>query len=476
MDSYVSVLLEKADTALYKAKSSGRNQAISYEEILNGHGRIIEQIESTKIVALDIGANVGVTVGQEFKVFLPKFSGREKFHINDGRTKRVLGTYPRVESARIVIFNAQPELSFAFIVSPEEPLILDVGSHLEAIPAGSIGHLLPSAKSSKYFSSSSVSTGLGGIESLQEYINKNEDTDPFAIVIRFSKGTEFMRKHGAVSLNLALAQLYQDVQLAFHAAGGVEVISKESICIVGVQSSYKEDIVTSFIDNVASKHTELNVIAGVFCAQDKVGNKNANQQDLKAIHAIEFARFAAVDAGRSPDNRVRHFNYEVAYDVLRSLKTSKLSDIAYADYKRLRSLGVDSPRLNNLGGVTASTLGFNQDALECYASAIALDPSNRIFRTNYGTVAFELDEIDSALEVLSQIPVGEIDELKALHEFGYFGYARLLAKACLTKSTMFDRDRFLLIAANVVSMDQYQFSEGYHLISKALAEIKLSID
>lgn len=472
-DSYVSALLEKADTALYKAKSSGRNQAISYEEILNSHGRIIEQNESTRIVALDIGTNVGVTLGQEFKVFLPKFSGREKFLVNDGRTKRVLGTYPRVESARIVVFNAQPELSFAFVASPEESLILEVGSYLEVIPVGSIGHLLPSAKSSKYFPSSS--TGIGGIESLQEYIEKNKESEPFAIVIRFSNSADYMRKHGAVSLNMALAQLYQEIQLSFQAAGGVEVIGKEAICIVGVQASYNEDLVNSFIQNFASKNTELDVIAGVFCAQDKAGDKLVSQQDLNVVHAIEFARFAAVDSGRSPDNRVRHFNYDVAFDVLKSSRALKLFDVAYADYKRLRSLGVDSPLINNVGGVIASTLGLKKDALECYALAIATNSDNYIYRTNYGTVAFDLDEIDSALDVLSKISDELLEDVKVRHAYGYFGYARLLAKAYFNHSAFFDRERFLLIAEDTSVMDQFNFSVGYQLISKALAEIKSTV-
>lgn len=473
VNSYVSVLLEKADTALYKAKSSGRNQAISYEDILSGHGRIIEQDEITKIVALDIGTNVGVTIGQEFKVYLPKFSGREKFYVNDGRTKRALGAYPRVESARIVVFNAQPELSFAYIESPEEALILDVGSHLEAIPAGSIGHLLTSAKSAKYFSSSTGSAGIGGIDSLQEFVNKNENFKPFAVVIRFSNSAELLRKHGTVSLNKALAQLYRDVQLIFHDAGGVEVIDKESICVVGLEGTYNEGPVADLINNIALKNPELNVIAGVFCEKDKEVS-DTDELELISKHAIEFARFAAVDAGRSPDNRIRHFNYGVVYDVLQSLRASKLLDIAYADYKKLKALGVESPIINNLGGVIASALGLFQDALECYAAAISKDESIVIYKSNYGSVAYSLDETESALQVLSTISDKELEELKSTHEYGYFGYARLLAKAHENRSSLFNRERFLLIAENVLPMNQFRRTPGYFLISKVMSEINSS--
>lgn len=88
----VSDLLDRADTALYRAKTAGRNQVIFYDEILSTCGRVIEQDEKTRVVAIDIGSNVEVSVGQEFKVFSSTFSGKTKFLVNDGRTIRTLNT------------------------------------------------------------------------------------------------------------------------------------------------------------------------------------------------------------------------------------------------------------------------------------------------------------------------------------------------------------------------------------------------
>jgi len=84
----ISDLLDRADTALYRAKAAGRNQVIFYDEILSTCGRVIEQDENTRVVALDIGSNVGVSVDQEFKVFSPTFSGKTKFMVHDGRKWR----------------------------------------------------------------------------------------------------------------------------------------------------------------------------------------------------------------------------------------------------------------------------------------------------------------------------------------------------------------------------------------------------
>ena len=46
-------LLDRADTALYRAKAAGRNQVIAFENILNNCGRVIEHDSQTKIVAID---------------------------------------------------------------------------------------------------------------------------------------------------------------------------------------------------------------------------------------------------------------------------------------------------------------------------------------------------------------------------------------------------------------------------------------
>lgn len=465
----ISDLLDRADTALYRAKAAGRNQVIAYDEILSSCGRVIEHDNNTRVVALDIGSNVGVAVGQEFKAFLPTFSGKTKFLLNDGRTKRTLGLYPRVESARVVVFNAQPEISFAFIATPTDTSpTLEPGSHLEAIPAGSIGHLLSS--SSKYFPSVPNTLDRSGLGELQEFVKSaaSGNGDPFAIVIRFTREAEYLRKYGSVALNMALAQLYREAQLTFHAANAIEVLDRGSICIAGNKAAYKETIVVKFVESMASEFPELSVVAGVFCDADRKESEVKGQATLNPANAIEFARFAAADAARSPDTRIRHFSYAVASKALKTLRESQLFEVAYADFERLRQIGVESGSLLNIGGLIAGSLGLRQQALEHYAAAMAKEPDNLIYKSNYGTAAYRLHEIDSGLRVLNALSIEDIDKLLTTHAFGYLNYARLLARGRLTGSSLFDATRFTHVAQEALAIPEYANTTELDVILEAL--------
>lgn len=467
----VSQILDQADTALYRAKSGGRNQVIAFDDILTSCGRVLEYDVPTGIVAIDIGRNVGVTVGQEFLVFPPGFTGKRKFQINDGRSTRTIGTYPRFDIARINVFNVQPELSFGFVSDPEDrPVPVEVGSHLEAIPVGSISHLLP--RVSKYLSPAVGGVPVGAIDTAVSALGQlnRAGAKPFAVVFRMSKGDQYLKRYGPAALNAALARLYKETTTTFHAASAVAVLDASSVVMTGRAGSYDDRRTTQFVESLVSDLPELGLVAGVFGVRE-IAKKEG--QAPSAVHALEFARFAASDNALTPSSRVTHFDYETAYRILNAQRESRVFAQAQADFEKFASLGLESAGLYNLAGLIYAAQGQGERAAEYFEKAAILDENVAIYRSNFATVATTPSQMDRALRMMSGLTDKVVDGLKTSHVWGYFSYARLLAEASMRGSPEFDPIKFVRVARGALALDEVKNNRSRELIESVVRDLHL---
>lgn len=465
----VSDFLEKADTALYRAKAGGRDQVIFYDDILTRCGRILEQDHGSGVVAIDIGSDVGVVDGQEFKVFSPTFTGEKKFVVNNGRTTRTLGYYPRVESGRLTVFNVQSELSFAYVSSLDKAVSFEVGSHLEAVPAGSIKHLLSGI--SKYFSSKSEAEEISALERAQRYVVEAAAAKekPFSVVVSMSRESEYVRMFGVASLNDALVAIYRAAQVKFPAVRYVEVIDNSSICMVGAGKFYREEKVSEFIEQMRHEHPDLGVLAGVFCEKDSIPEKSVKGDKLNHAYAIEFAQYASSELGRSSDLAIRHFGYVEVTNILQALRDKGENKTAMADYKRLQSLGLRSPNFINYGGLISGSIGDSRGACKYYEEACSLDPESIIFRLNLMISLNRLAEYDQAINAMAEFSIEDIHAKKAAHKYGFYSLAYSYAMAKLAGSPLYDESRFNSIAGDAVAIGREEQYRDIDRIVKAMS-------
>lgn len=470
-------LLDRADTALYRAKAGGRNQVVEFDDILDSRGRVLEHDRTTHVVAVDIGANVGVVTGQEFRVFSPTFSGAKKFHLNDGRTTRTLGVYPRVELTRITTFNVQPEISFAFISNESEKHIeIDVGAHLEAIPVGSIGNI--ATHRSKYFTSVLDAKSRDDASSLKSYLEEQTSSHKkvFSVVFRFVNDQEYLKKYGSAAVNAALTQIYRDILALVRPVGKIASLDSVTIGIVGLQQWYDENVIKNLVNEFHSDFPELSLVAGVFNNDDL---ESSGKKDIKLnpVNSVEFAQLAASQFGRDVELGVTHFDHKVAVRLLKAQIETQSYTSGQADFERLLELGVINSTLLNLGGLMYSGAGNKKKAAEQYEAALALSPEVSTYKTNLGIVLRFLGEKERALKIFNSLTKDQVDNALKKGLSAMIGYAALLAGVHKEGISNFDVEKFKHVASGVMNYEEKlkeSKKHDYALILTVLNEIEIA--
>lgn len=396
-------LLKEVDTALYRAKADGRDCCRSFQSIRDKFARILEHHSETNIVAIDIGENVGVQVGQEYLVYHPQFAGGYPFHHSDGRTKRRLGDYPRKSCGRISVFSVAREISFCTVTENQLLVSFPVGARLEYIPIGVIAPHLGET------SMVTVAPLLPLPELQARLLDLYIEDAPFVACAFSVKGLEELSaKKGVSHANLVLASVFRSIQehLPRDSCVSQDKIGQNFGFITLLPTKLDKNETEALLKRVVDPITRLVAIgAGAYC--ESTG-------DPIAMHAIELAKLTS-NTGKAIDV----YSEGTPLAALLYLRGQDRSE-AVSVFRQLVGLEIPvTAGLANIAGLCylEKTDPDLEEACRLFALACQLEPSARHHGLNLGYSEFQRDEYGRAYAVLRKHHQAIVS-----NEVGYLGY------------------------------------------------------
>ncbi len=336
----------EADIALYRAKQLGRNRFVLFSDILDKHGRVIEYSEETGVVAVDVGTNIGVRVGQEFCVFHPIFDGQRPFLFKDGRTEKRIGFYPKIECAKIEVFDAQPEMSFCKINSVIKNKI-PAGSSLEAIQLGSIGHLV---------SSLNVAGAEHGPEPELQRRLKSQIAAGGAIsvgVFELRDTQGLLEEYGSAFVNRLLANILEILRSNLPLDAFVSQVRADQFAMLASanggnasEQSYR-DLVDKVIDHVKRNlRIDIQFRLGLLHSQDIEDLNQENDWSIKIEDSVDLARLALASMSLDGE-KVAKFEGMTPSGVLYISRRDQVYERMNSDYQSFHKLGCTGSGVEN---------------------------------------------------------------------------------------------------------------------------------
>lgn len=125
------ILVRKAYKAVSTAKYHGRNRVFAYSDILKKGGKVLEVLPMQRL-AVSLGRSVDAQVGQRFLVSPAKSGDTAEMRLTG--SERIVGRYPEMYKAEVVLTEVQEELAFAEVLHLADPAWkLDEGDRLVMI-------------------------------------------------------------------------------------------------------------------------------------------------------------------------------------------------------------------------------------------------------------------------------------------------------------------------------------------------------
>lgn len=408
----VSRLLKQADLALYRAKALGRNKVVDFSKILEECGRVIEHRQDVGVVTIDIGKDVGVTKGQEFLILHPDFTGNVPYTIDDGRSKRTLGVYPRIPFGRVSVIDVQAQLAFCRR-SDNENAAIPAGALLEAIPLGSISHLFAGLSSPNTFG---LADWLRTESESREYFKQLiDDSDEVKVlVLRIQNQAELLEKRGAEFVNRVLAASAEVLRTCFPQTrfAGIIEITEIAIVLANLKDFDSEHVVEE-LEKCSMSLGRLPIFSIGFFAPITF-DKQKKWSPPTFQGSLILARYAATYPKKIDASTVEEFSETTAIRVLDRSRSARASQRGLADFESFKNLGFVTASLLNRAGLLASQKLDYSLAYQYYFEANSLK-SERNYRLNMFVMKTAMKQPEEAVALLQLGDEEEVFEKPSLY-------------------------------------------------------------
>lgn len=398
IESLMESVRKKADLALYRAKNDGRDCVRYFDDINLNHGRVIEYHPASDIAVIDIGRTVNVKPGDLYQVYYPPFTGDKDCFIDDGRSKKRLGSYIPIESAKIRVLNAQENISTCLIVSRQTDEPIPTGALLRRVPLGS----KPISVEPRH-QRIDIAGSAKLVENVQDLIARQSLLAILYIFPGFPPSLDLQTR------SLLLADFVSAIHMVF--PSGTEVFAGDGFNVyvtlkVSPTIEFEDDsdpesdpekdaqsYIESLINNL-EKHTKSRV--GVFMPMSTPAGVN-----ITADIALHFARAALVASTNKP--LLKFFQPSQTLAVWKN--RGQVED-CLADYKAFKSYGVTNSSMENQLGLSILAADDpNKFPLAdiAFGNAHSQDPKNPFFAANAALIKARCDRFDEAYQLLSSV-------------------------------------------------------------------------